>query len=139
MSCSRSRLENFSKNRHQHETPHSKHIKSADVPWTEKPGYSKKILLTPELLGKPGLLVQSLRIKPNEVCAPHLHKKQTEIFYFLNTNGEFSINGKKVDLSAGDAFVVEPNDVHTVRNDSDEDFLYVAFKFDWVENDYFEA
>jgi len=114
-----------------------KHIIAADVQWTEKVGYSKKVLLTPEMLGKPGLLVQTLRIKPNEVCAPHYHKKQTEVFYFLNTNGEFTVNGKTIDLSDGDALVVEPNDVHATRNDSNEDFLYVAFKFDWESNDYY--
>lgn len=116
-----------------------KHIRSTDVQWTEKPGYSKKVLATPELLGKPGLLVQSLRIKPGEVCTPHVHKKQTEVFYFLNTNGKFIVNGKKIDLSVGDTLVVEPNDVHSTRNDSDEDFLYVAFKFDWDDGDYYET
>ncbi len=83
--------------------------------------------------------MQSLRIKPHESVGPHFHKKQTEIFYFLNTNGIFEINGKAVPLAPGDALVVEPNDVHAVRNDSGEDFLYVAFKFDWVDGDYFET
>ncbi len=116
-----------------------KHIIAADVQWTEKKGYSKKIMLTPELLKQPGLLVQSLRIKPNEICAPHFHKKQTEIFYFINTNGEFEVNGAKVPLAVGDVLMVEPNDVHATRNDSGEDFLYVAFKFDWIDGDYFET
>lgn len=116
-----------------------KHIKAADVAWTEKPGYSKKVLATPELLGKPGLLVQSLRIAPHDSVSLHFHKKQTEVFYFLNTNGSFSVNGKEIPLAVGDVLVVEPNDIHATKNDSDEDFLYVAFKFDWVDNDYFEA
>lgn len=116
-----------------------KHIKSADVSWTEKKGYSKKVMLTPDMLRKPGLLVQSLRIKPQKSVGPHYHRKQTEIFYFLNVNGVFEINGKAVPLSSGDALVVEPNDVHATWNNSSEDFLYVAFKFDWVDGDYYEA
>lgn len=116
-----------------------KHITSSNVQWTEKKGYSKKVMLTPDILKQPGLLVQSLRIKPNETCAPHFHKIQTEIFYFINTSGVFEVNGVKIPLSTNDVLVVEPNDIHATWNDSDEEFLYVAFKFDWVDGDYYEV
>ncbi len=39
-----------------------KHIKAADVPWTEKKGYEKKILLTPDTLKK---------IRASRAVAPH--------------------------------------------------------------------
>ncbi len=114
------------------------HIKNSDAAWTRKPGYSKKILATPEVLKKPGLLVQELEIAPSQVAERHYHKQQVEIFYFLNTVGEFWVNGERIPLAAGDLLIVEPTDVHEVRNTSTEPFRYVAFKYNWVEDDYFE-
>ncbi len=51
----------------------------------------------------------------------------------------FEVNGTNVPLSVNDVLVVEPNDIHATWNDANEDFLYVAFKFDWVDGDYYEA
>lgn len=48
------------------------------------------------------------------------------------------MNGEKVSLNIGDLLIVEPNDKHEVHNFSAEPFRYVAFKFNWVEGDYFE-
>ena len=114
------------------------HIRNQEAEWTRKPGYSKKVLATPDLLGQSGLLVQELEISPGQIAAYHYHKQQTEIFYFLNTVGEFWVNGARVPLAVGDLLIVEPNDKHEVRNTNAEPFRYVAFKFNWVENDYFE-
>lgn len=114
-------------------------LRNADFPWTERPGYSKKIFLTERDLGQPGVLVQEIRIRPGEVAAPHFHKQQTEIFYFRTVNGTFMVNGKQIPLKPGGVLVVEPNDVHETKNDTSEDFLYIAFKLNAVENDYFEA
>lgn len=59
-----------------------------------------------------GALVQQLKIKPGETAESHHHKKQTEIFYFLNTNGYFIVNGEKIIPEIGDIIVIEPNDKH---------------------------
>lgn len=116
-----------------------KHLKNADATWTVKPGYSKKALATPTILNKEGMLVQELCIKAHDSVGPHYHKKQTEIFYFTTVNGTFTVNGADIPLALGDVLIVEPNDVHAVRNDSDQDFRYVAFKFDWEDGDYYES
>jgi quercetin dioxygenase-like cupin family protein len=115
-----------------------KHITEASKEWTHKPGYSKKILLNPEELGKEGILVQKLQIAPGQNAKNHVHKKQTEIFYFLNTVGEFIVNKKRINLHVGDILVVEPGDWHSTSNSSDANFEYIAFKYDWVDGDYYE-
>jgi quercetin dioxygenase-like cupin family protein len=116
-----------------------RHILATNTPWQHKPGYSKRIYATPTELGQPGLLVQELQIAPGQVAKNHYHKRQTEIFYFTNTVGQFDVNGKTIPLQVGDVLIIEPNDWHEVRNDSTENFRYVAFKFNFVENDYFEV
>lgn len=115
------------------------HIQSTNHEWQHKAGYSKKVLAYPDVIKKEGLLVQELQIAPGQIAKNHYHKKQTEIFYFLNTVGEFKVNDIVVPLEVGDVLIVEPNDVHEVSNNSKEIFRYVAFKFDWKDNDYFEV
>lgn len=84
-----------------------------------------------------GALVQKLRIKPGEKAESHHHKKQTEIFYFLNNNGYWFINEEKVEVDVDDVLVVEPGDRHMAVNETNEDFLYMAFKLDYDEKDFF--
>jgi len=114
-----------------------KFIKSTEKSWEQKEGYSKKIFLTPIDLNLPGNLVQLLKIKPKEIAHNHYHKKQTEIFYFLNNNGYFIVNGKKIHAKTGDILVIEPNDRHKTVNNASDDFLYVAFKINWQEDDFY--
>ena len=91
--------------------------------WQEKTGYSKKILLNFEDSHQ-GIVIQQIKIKPGEIAKAHFHKKQTEIFYFNEINGEFMVNGKNVALQPTCVLVVEPNDIHEVKNTSEKDFEY---------------
>lgn len=112
-----------------------KFIKSSEKSWDEKEGYSKKVFLTETDLNAPGTHVQQIKIKPHEVAKNHYHKKQTEIFYFLNNNGFFIVNGTTILVEKNDIIVIEPNDLHEVVNNSDDDFLYIAFKINYDETD----
>lgn len=103
--------------------------------WKDKQGYSKKIFLTEDDLKHPGTLVQMIKIKAHDEAKSHFHKKQTEVFYFLNANGYFTVNGEKIIPKVGDIIVIEPHDKHIVTNDTDNDFLYMAFKVNFDEED----
>lgn len=112
-------------------------IKTEDKEWQQKTGYSKRIFVTGKDVSQPGLLVQELRVRPGETAKAHYHKEQTEIFYFLNDNGYFIVNGEKIPVTLGMILIIKPNDAHEVVNDSDKDFLYLAFKVKYAENDSF--
>lgn len=112
-----------------------KHIKSANKKWKQYKGYSKKIYLTPKILHSPGNLIQEIKIKVGETALEHYHKKQTEIFYFINNNGFWIVNDRKFRPNKGDILVVEPFDRHAVMNDKKEDYLYIAFKINYEEKD----
>lgn len=111
-------------------------IKSNSKEWLDRKGYSKKIYLDENDLQK-GSLVQKIKIKTEETAESHFHKKQTEIFYFLNENGYFIVNGEKIEVKIDDVLVVEPFDKHIVVNETKEDFLYMAFKLNYSEDDLF--
>ncbi|SEH05504.1 cupin domain-containing protein [Candidatus Venteria ishoeyi] len=106
-----------------------------DKNWLEKEGYSKKIFLDENDLGTKGARVQEIKIKAGEVAKIHHHKIQTEIFYFLNKNGYFIVNGEKIKPKVGEILVVEPNDKHEIVNNTKEDFLYLCFKINYSEDD----
>lgn len=110
-------------------------IKSESKEWLQKEGYSKKIYLNENDLNIKGGLVQKIIVKSGETAEPHHHEKQTEIFYFLNDNGYFLINGEKIEMKTDDVLVVEPFDVHTAVNQTEKDLVYMAFKFNYEESD----
>jgi quercetin dioxygenase-like cupin family protein len=112
-----------------------KYIKAEEKSWEQKEGYSKQVLGKESEIAVPGTQIQILKIKPGEVAKAHHHEKQTEIFYFLNNNGHFVINGEKISPQEGDVIIMEPNDVHEVSNNTQEDFLYVGFKLNYQEGD----
>lgn len=103
--------------------------------WLDKEGYSKKIFLNEKDLNHPGALVQMIKVKVGERAQPHHHKIQTEIFYFFDNRGFFIVNGEKIDLKASDILVIEPNDKHTAESNCDKDFIYLAFKTKYSEDD----
>ena len=110
-------------------------IKSESKQWLEKTGYSKKVYLNENDLNIKGGLVQKMKIKPGETVNSHYHKEQTEIFYFLNNNGYFIINGEKVMVEPDDVLTVDPGDKHIAINESNKDFLYMVFKYNYSEED----
>jgi quercetin dioxygenase-like cupin family protein len=116
-----------------------KHIEDSEKIWDDRKGYSKKVFLTEKDLNFEGAHVQQIKIKPHDIAKNHYHKEQTEIFYFLNNNGYFIVNGEKIDIKTGDIIVIEPNDYHEVGNNTNEDFLYMAFKLNYKEDDLYWA
>lgn len=110
-------------------------IKSNTKEWLKKTGYSKKIYLDENDLNIKGGLVQKMKIQPGETVNSHYHKEQTEVFYFLNNNGYFIINDKKVTVEKDDVLTIDPRDKHIAINESNKDFLYIVFKYNYNEDD----
>lgn len=110
-------------------------IKSSEKNWEDKQGYSKKILL--DQVEQKGVIFQQVKIEAGETARRHYHKKQTEIFYFLNMNGYWLVNGKKLEFETGEILIIEPLDKHEVVNNTSEDYLYLAFKYDYDPEDIF--
>ncbi len=112
-------------------------IRAAEKLWAEKEGYSKKVFLTEKDLNSPGNHVQLIKIKPRVSVRNHYHKIQTEIFYFLDQNGYFVVNGEKMAADIGDLIVIEPNDRHYTVNNTDNDYVYLAVKINYQEDDFY--
>lgn len=112
-------------------------VRNQEKPWQDKEGYSKRVLVDEKDLNNPGSQVQTVKIKAGERAENHYHKVQTEVFYFLTDYGYWIINGQKFEFQIGDVLVIEPQDVHSVINESDQEYFYVVFKIKYDPQDFY--
>ncbi|HEQ98356.1 MAG TPA: cupin domain-containing protein [candidate division Zixibacteria bacterium] len=116
-----------------------KNIEIKDDKWINAEGYKKQILASSEDFDSEGVLAQVVVIGPGSVVRPHYHKSTYEYYYVMQGDVAFTINGEIRRLKAGEMMMTEPNDIHKVENDSDEDFMVLVFKSNYVKNDTYWA
>ncbi len=105
-----------------------KYINSGSGEIINGENYKKEILLRDIDLISSTALSQIIIINPKTAVKNHYHKVSTEIFYFLTGAVVFNIDGNDTVCSPGDLLVCEANEMHEVRNDSDEEARYLAVK-----------
>ncbi len=103
--------------------------------WQDKQWYRKKVLFDWADSWYIWHVVQEVIIPPHEFAKPHYHEHTTEVFYFLTEYGYWIVNGEKIVPKIGDVLLIEPHDVHTVINETDEEYRYLTFKINAVDND----
>ena len=76
-------------------------------------------------------------LKPGEWMADkaHGHKFIDETFYFVEGNGTMIINDKELDASEGSVFLVEPQEMHNIRNNSAKNIKIVFIKGEYKPED----
>ena len=70
---------------------------------------------------------------------PHYHKVSEETYYILKGKGRAVIDGKEATLTAGQACLIMPPEVHQIFNDEKEDLEFLCISAPaWVREDLFE-
>ncbi|KPK57798.1 MAG: hypothetical protein AMK73_09750 [Planctomycetes bacterium SM23_32] len=69
-----------------------------------------------------------IRFLPGETLGAHKHNQVEETFYFTSGTGLFVADGLEYDIAPGDAFRLEPGEVHDVVNNGDEPLDAVFIK-----------
>ena len=69
----------------------------------------------------------------------HFHKETEEVFWFIKGKPLFYINNEEIRVNEGDVYVIEPNEVHNILNDTDEESLIVFSKSPRLLEDRFET
>ena len=116
-------------------TKEMKFVKLDNKWWLERQGYSKKILLTEEDLKSKGNIVQIVKNEAHTEIKPHYHKQMIEIYHILKGNALVFCGDTKVRAQPGDTLLCEPKEVHGLVNDTDEDFQFVVFKINAIDED----
>lgn len=80
---------------------------------------SKKVLIQKGQVPHLTNLTQAV-FPANELANEHTHQDMYEIFFVEKGTGEVKINGKIIQVQAGDCITVEPGDAHEIKNSSSE-------------------
>jgi quercetin dioxygenase-like cupin family protein len=75
----------------------------------------KKVFLEKGLVPRL-MMFSSAVLKPGQMIEIHAHPTMFEIFYVLSGQLEFTVNGEKSILKAGDCLVAEPGEQHSQNN-----------------------
>lgn len=59
-------------------------------------------------------------IPPGKHSAPHFHRNSSEILYILEGRGRLDVDGLSFEVDKGDSCLLEPEEVHSLYNTSEE-------------------
>lgn len=112
-----------------------KYISGSDLPLIpsshedqQNPQVIKKVLLEKlDLMPGRVQMVNWAQLKPRSSFNPHYHEDMAEVFLIIEGSVEMTINKEKIILERGDAVVVDPREIHTMYNPSDNPIEYIVF------------
>ncbi len=114
--------------------------KTQRPPYMENPGGEA----LQEILGVQVGEIQShslaeVRIPPNGASTPHFHRNSEESYLILSGQAHLTIDGQDLILTTGDSIVIQPPEVHQIRNESEVDLVFLAICVPaWMPDDSFE-
>jgi len=80
-----------------------------------------------------------LRFLPGQQLGAHLHETVEETFFFTSGTPLVVVNGQEHRVRVGDAFRMEPGDVHNIINDTDGPTDAVFIKSEYLPKDKVDA
>ena len=80
-------------------------------------------------------LIEAVVIPPNGSVPLHKHKGTEEIFYITKGKIKMAIDGKEIELSAGDTLYIDKQTEHGFKNDSPDDLEMLVLKINFAQGD----
>lgn len=71
-------------------------------------------------------LFSMIRLEPGASIGYHVHENETELFHFISGSGIVDDNGVAARVSAGDTMSTPSGFGHSVKNDGEEDLVFLA-------------
>ncbi len=78
------------------------------------------------LLDSPALSVIQERMPPGASEQLHYHQFAQQLFYILSGVAEFTVDGTRLTLVAGESITIKPNQVHGLKNPTELDLLFLV-------------
>lgn len=92
-----------------------------------EPGVFKKVLATrADILAGRVQMINWARLPRGSQFQSHYHEDMQECFIILNGRVVMTVDGQSQELGDGDMIVIDPREVHQMRNACDEDVLYLV-------------
>ena len=94
----------------------------------QNPGVLKRVLASKkDLLRGQVQMVNWSRLPVGSSFQPHYHEDMQEVFVMLNGRVSMSVNDETHELAGGDAILIEPREIHEMKNLCESDVEYVVF------------
>ena len=79
-------------------------------------------------------------LKPGEAMAsaPHGHEFIDETFYFAEGDGIMIVDGNEIQAPQGSVFLIEPREMHNIKNTSSKDIKIIFIKGEYKPDDKIE-
>lgn len=92
-----------------------------------KPGVLKRVLAKREdLIDGRVQMINWASLPAKSSFRPHYHQDMEEVFIILSGRVEMTVDGQSNELLPGDAIVIAPKEVHTMKNLTDQDLEYIV-------------
>lgn len=92
-----------------------------------RPGVLKRVLATrDELIDGRIQMINWARLPAGSAFRAHYHEDMEETFIILSGRVEMNVNGSASQLEPGDAIVIAPREVHTMKNPTNDDVEYIV-------------
>ena len=92
------------------------------------PGVLKRVLGTKShFLKGQVMMVNWSRLPVGKSFQAHFHEDMQEVFIILNGNLSMTVGQMTCDLGKGDAIMIDPKEIHKMKNECEEDVDYIVF------------
>ncbi len=93
----------------------------------DNPGVLKRVLAKrDDLIDGRVQMINWASLPAGSSFRPHYHEDMEEIFIILSGHVEMTVDEVRNELRPGDAIVIAPTEVHTMKNLTDQDLEYIV-------------
>ena len=91
------------------------------------PGVVSRQLLNPENSESVRVTITEVHLEPSAIQPRHSHESSEQIWYAVKGRGVLLLaNDEEKSFEAGDVVRFADGDIHGLRNDSDDGFIYIS-------------
>ena len=72
-------------------------------------------------------MVNWAKMEAGKTFTPHFHEDMQEVYVMLSGEARLLVDGQTVNLSRGDALLIDPREVHQMWNEGAQDVEFLAF------------
>jgi len=102
-------------------------IKAESIKAMSNPGVVSRQLINPDNSESKRVTITEVHLEPNACQPRHTHDASEQIWYALKGCGKLLLaNDEEKEFCAGDVVRFADNDVHGLRNDGGEEFIYLS-------------
>ena len=102
-------------------------IHAADIQALANPGVTSRQLLNPDNAPESRVTITEVHLEPGAEQPRHMHETSEQIWYATKGNGVLLLaDGAEKRFLAGDVVRFADGDVHGLRNDGEDVFVYVS-------------